>query len=63
MRTPKGYRRKANGLLVKASGGGRKKKAGRKRKAGGRKRKVGRGRKRQRGRGLGFIKPTEFFNN
>ena len=38
MRTPRGYRRLANGLLKKSSAGGRKRKAGRKRKVGGRKR-------------------------
>ena len=52
MRTPRGYRRLANGLLKKSSAGGRKKKAGRKRKVGGRRKRVGRGRRKQRGRGV-----------
>jgi len=55
MRTPRGYRRLANGLLKKSSAGGRKRKAGRKRKVGGRRKQRGKGHKRgHKGRGLGY---------
>jgi len=56
MRTPRGYRRLANGLLKKSSAGGRKRKAGRKRKVGGRRKQRGRGHKRgHNGRGYGAV--------
>ena len=56
MRTPRGYRRLANGLLKKSSAGGRKRKAGRKRKVGGRRKQRGRGHKRgHKGRGVGYV--------
>ena len=56
MRTPRGYRRLANGLLKKSSAGGRKRKAGRKRKVGGRRKQRGRGHKRgHKGRGIATV--------
>ena len=59
MRTPRGYRRLANGLLKKSSAGGRKRKAGRKRKVGGRRKQRGRGHKRgHKGRGVAAVAGT-----